>query len=243
MRPIRAIGMLSLLAATLLLSGCSLEETPAVTQTPPTERLTFPSDTAPDQAPPPAPAPTPRTAPPTAPSVTDKPMYTTPPQMSLDQNKSYTATLTTSDGLITIALDATATPITVNNFVFLARDHFYDGTIFHRVIKDFMIQGGDPEGSGMGGPGYHFADEPVTKEYTRGTVAMANAGPDTNGSQFFIMHRDAALPKNYVIFGTVTDGMTVVDKIAESPVQAGASGEPSSPVTPVTVTTITITEK
>jgi cyclophilin family peptidyl-prolyl cis-trans isomerase len=129
----------------------------------------------------------------------------------------------------------------VNNFVFLARDKFFDNTIFHRTIKGFMIQGGDPEGTGMGGPGYQFADEAFTGEYTRGTVAMANAGPNTNGSQFFIMHQDTALPKNYVIFGHVTAGMDVVDKIALAPTQPG--GEGSSPVTPVQVKMIVISEK
>ena len=106
-----------------------------------------------------------------------------------------------------------------------------------------MIQGGDPKGDGTGGPGYKFDDEPFTGEYVRGTIAMANAGPNTNGSQFFIMHSDNPLPKNYVIFGKVTSGMEVVDKIAESPVQPSSSGEMSTPVTPVKILTIDIKEK
>jgi cyclophilin family peptidyl-prolyl cis-trans isomerase len=106
-----------------------------------------------------------------------------------------------------------------------------------------MIQGGDPEGTGMGGPGYKFDDEPFTGEYTRGTIAMANSGPNTNGSQFFIMHADYGLPKSYVIFGKVTKGLDVVDKIAEAPVSAGMSGENSTPVEPVKVESVTITEQ
>jgi len=164
------------------------------------------------------------------------------PKMQIDQNKSYTAVLETSEGLITIELNAKATPITVNNFVTLAKKNFYNNTIFHRVIKDFMIQGGDPEGTGRGGPGYRFNDEKFEGEYLRGTIAMANAGPNTNGSQFFIMHKDRPLPKDYVIFGQVIEGLDVVDKIAESPtVQDGA--ENSTLVTPVKVIKVTILEK
>ncbi len=165
------------------------------------------------------------------------------PSMEIDASKTYTAVLHTSDGDIEVALNAKETPITANNFVALARKGFYDNTIFHRIIKGFMIQGGDPKGDGTGGPGYRFDDEPFTGEYTRGTVAMANAGPNTNGSQFFIMHADYALPKNYVIFGQVTKGLDVVDKIATAPVASSRSGEPSSPVTPVTVTSVEISEK
>ncbi len=170
----------------------------------------------------------------------DPKTMTAPPPMEIDKNKQYLALLKTSAGDITIALDALHTPLTVNNFVFLAGHHFYDHTIFHRVIKDFMIQGGDPKGDGTGGPGYKFADETFTGEYTRGTVAMANSGPDTNGSQFFIMHQDTALPKNYVIFGHVTAGLDVVDKIATAPVQMSPSGENSQPVNPVTVSSVMI---
>ena len=161
--------------------------------------------------------------------------------MEIDSKKSYEAILKTSMGDITIALTASATPITVNNFVALSRKSFYNNTIFHRVINGFMIQGGDPNGTGSGGPGYSFADEPFTGDYTRGTVAMANAGPNTNGSQFFIMHKDYALPKNYVIFGKVANGIEVVDTIATAPTQP--SGEGSTPVNPVKVTSVEIIEK
>lgn len=179
--------------------------------------------------------------PPTASPVTTKKMYSTPPTMTIDSTKQYTATLETTAGEMTVALAAKATPVTVNNFVFLAREKFYDGTIFHRTIPGFMIQGGDPTGTGMGGPGYQFDDEAFTGEYERGTLAMANAGPDTNGSQFFIMHKDYPLSPDYVIFGKVTEGLDVVDKIATAPTKPG--GESSSPVTPVTVTSITISEQ
>ena len=120
---------------------------------------------------------------------------------------------------------------------------FYNNVVFHRVIKGFMIQGGDPTGTGTGGPGYQFADEPFTGEYTRGTVAMANSGPNTNGSQFFIMHADYPLPKNYVIFGQVAKGLDVVDKIAAAPVEMSSSGEQSKPVNPVKVNSVEIIEK
>lgn len=173
--------------------------------------------------------------------IKNKKMYTMPPSMTIDKEKKYLATLETTLGEIVIRLNAKETPVTVNNFVFLAREKFYDQTIFHRTIKGFMIQGGDPEGTGMGGPGYKFPDEKFEGEYVRGTVAMANSGPHTNGSQFFIMHQDTALPPNYVIFGRVTSGMEVVDKIAEAPTKPG--GEGSSPVTPVRVQSVTVSEQ
>lgn len=178
---------------------------------------------------------------PTPNTLTNKKMYTQAPQMTIDKKKTYSATLKTTMGDIVVDLHASATPTTVNNFVFLANEKFYDNTIFHRTIKGFMIQGGDPQGTGMGGPGYKFADEPFAGEYVRGTVAMANSGANTNGSQFFIMHQNTALPKNYVIFGQVTAGLDVVDKIAEAPTKPG--GEGSSPVTPVQVKTVVISEK
>jgi cyclophilin family peptidyl-prolyl cis-trans isomerase len=166
-----------------------------------------------------------------------------PPAMQIDQNKTYTAVLKTSKGDITIDLDAKRVPKTVNNFVSLSRDGFYNGTIFHRVIADFMIQGGDPKGDGTGGPGYKFDDENLEGKYTRGTVAMANSGPNTNGSQFFIMHKDYDLPNNYVIFGHISAGMDAVDKIATAPTTDNGQGEMSKPVDPVKIDSIEITEK
>lgn len=144
--------------------------------------------------------------------------YDSAPEVSIDLDKTYLATLETNHGDIVIEFDAARSPQTVNNFVFLAREGFYDGVIFHRVIENFMIQGGDPTGTGRGGPGYRFRDElegPGT--YGRGTVAMANAGPNTNGSQFFICHTDVGLPHSYTIFGKVTSGMDTVDSIATTP--------------------------
>ncbi len=164
------------------------------------------------------------------------------PTLTVDKSKKYTAVMKTSEGTITINLHVTDTPITVNNFVYLAKQNFYDNTIFHRVIKGFMIQGGDPTGTGAGGPGYRFNDEPFTGEYKRGVIAMANAGPNTNGSQFFIMHADYPLPKNYVIFGDVVDNMDTVDKIAEAPTSPSGMGENSKPVNPVKVESVTISE-
>lgn len=163
-----------------------------------------------------------------------------PSFMKIDPAKKYTAVLQTTVGTITIILNAKDTPKTVNNFVYLANNKFYNTTIFHRVIKDFMIQGGDPNGNGTGGPGYKFNDEPFSGSYDRGTVAMANSGPNTNGSQFFIMHQANPLPKNYVIFGKVIEGLDVVDKIAQAPVAASPSGEASQPVDPVTITSVQI---
>ncbi len=164
------------------------------------------------------------------------------PEMIIDQTKQYQATLHTSAGDITISLNTKETPITANNFLYLAQNKFYDNTIFHRVIDGFMIQGGDPRGDGTGGPGYQFADEKFTGEYKRGTVAMANSGPNTNGSQFFIMHQDYGLQPNYVIFGQVVSGLETVDKIATAAVTNSFSGELSKPVEPVTISSITISE-
>lgn len=161
--------------------------------------------------------------------------------MNIDTNKKYSAVLHTTAGDITIEFTANKTPKTVDNFVTLARKNFYDGTIFHRVIEGFMIQGGCPEGNGTGGPGYRFDDEPFDGEYARGTVAMANAGPNTNGSQFFIMHQDNDLPKNYVIFGKVTNGLDVVDKIATAEVTS-SGWEMSRPVEPVIVKSVDVIE-
>lgn len=164
------------------------------------------------------------------------------PEMIIDQNKKYEVVLHTSAGDITISLNTKETPITVNNFLYLAQNKFYDQTIFHRVIDGFMIQGGDPRGDGTGGPGYKFADEEFSGEYKRGTVAMANSGPNTNGSQFFIMHQDYGLQPNYVIFGQVISGIEVVDKIATAQVTNSFSGESSKPVEPVSIDSVTITE-
>ncbi|MBI4022940.1 peptidylprolyl isomerase [Candidatus Berkelbacteria bacterium] len=138
---------------------------------------------------------------------------TSPGILSADQIQKTSATIVTEKGTITIRFFPDEAPRTVSNFVFLAEDGFYDGLTFHRVEPAFVVQGGDPEGDGTGGPGYTFEDESVTRPYLRGTVAMANRGPDTNGSQFFIVLEDAALPPQYTIFGEVASGMETVDTL------------------------------
>jgi peptidyl-prolyl cis-trans isomerase B (cyclophilin B) len=144
--------------------------------------------------------------------------WNNPPAMEIDPNKGYTATISTNKGDIVLDLHAKAAPKTVNNFVFLARQGFYDGVTFHRVISNFMIQGGDPTGTGRGGPGYRFEDEFKGNPYTHetGTLSMANAGPGTNGSQFFITHAPQPhLNGRHTVFGQVTDGMDVVNAIRQ----------------------------
>ncbi len=140
--------------------------------------------------------------------------FTSPPEMGIDPTKRYTATMETSMGTIVISLDPINAPKTTNNFVFLALNHYYDGIIFHRIIKGFVCQGGDPQGSGMGGPGYRFEDElPKPGKYAIGSLAMANAGPNTNGSQFFIISGQSGctLPPLYSLFGQVVKGLDVVE--------------------------------
>ena len=140
---------------------------------------------------------------------------TAPPSMQIDLDTVYQVVIATNRGEITMELDPKLAPNTVNNFVVQARDGFYDGLTFHRVVPEFVIQGGDPEGTGRGGPGYRFADEPVRGDYTLGAVAMANAGPDTNGSQFFICIDDCTrkLTPSYNLFGYVIDGIDVAQSI------------------------------
>ncbi len=146
--------------------------------------------------------------------------YPSPPDFALDLDKSYSATLHTNHGDVAIDFHPDEAPAAVNNFVFLAREGYYDGVIFHRVVPGFVVQGGDPTGTGRGGPGYTFKDELNNpRPYSRGTVAMANAGPNTNGSQFFICLEDVRLPYSYTIFGEVTSGMEAVDAIAKLPRQ------------------------
>lgn len=170
--------------------------------------------------------------------------YTKVPEMQIDTNKKYTAVMSTTKGDITVELNASDVPNTVNNFVVLSRDNFYNDTVFHRIIKDFMIQGGDPEGTGVGGPGYKFPDEEFSGDYEPGVLAMANSGEDTNGSQFFITTTDQSgkLPKNYTIFGKVISGMDVVQKIAETPVADNGQGEQSTPTEDVKIINIVIKE-
>src|SRR5919206_3499123 len=158
--------------------------------------------------------------------------FSEPPPMCIDREKRYTATMVTNKGSLTIALDPVAAPKTVNNFVFLARYHYYDGVVFHRIIPGFVIQGGDPEGTGRGGPGYRFEDElPRPGRYELGSLAMANAGPNTNGSQFFIISGPAGmrLPPQYSLFGKVVGGLDVVAAI--DAVGSPGAGAPQEGVT------------
>ena len=159
--------------------------------------------------------------------------YKNPPEFSIDVTKTYTAEINTTSGLMTVELFTDIAPNTVNNFVALSEDGYYNNIIFHRVIKDFMIQGGDPSGTGHGEmgkyPGYEFRDElDNPMPYEKGILAMANRGPNTNGSQFFIMHTDYPLPYQYTIFGKVTEGLDVIDQIAM--VETDSSDKPLSDV-------------
>ncbi len=165
--------------------------------------------------------------------------FSAAPPMIIDTAKSYTATMVTSKGTLEIVLDALGAPTTVNSFVFLARWHYYDGIVFHRVIPNFVLQGGDPTGTGTGGPGYKFNDElPKAGRYEMGSLAMANAGPHTNGSQFFVISGPDGmrLPPQYALFGKVVKGLDVVQTINDI-------GTPSGkPKEDVVIESVTITE-
>jgi cyclophilin family peptidyl-prolyl cis-trans isomerase len=161
------------------------------------------------------------------------------PPMSIDTGRRYTAEMVTSKGTMTLALDPLAAPRTVNSFVFLARYHYFDGIVFHRVIPGFVLQGGDPTGTGTGGPGYNFADElPAPGRYELGSLAMANAGPNTNGSQFFIISGPDGmrLPPSYSLFGKVVSGLDIVATIDALGSSSGKPGEK------VTIESVTVTE-
>lgn len=158
------------------------------------------------------------------------------PEQVLDDANTHTATIETSKGTISLRLFSGEAPNTANSFAFLAGKEFYDGTVIHRIVPGFVIQMGDPTGTGTGGPGYKYADELASarnRGYSRGTLAMANAGPNTNGSQFFICLADVGLPPAYTVFGEVTDGMDVVDAIAAVPTDRG-----DRPKEDVTVTSV-----
>jgi cyclophilin family peptidyl-prolyl cis-trans isomerase len=161
------------------------------------------------------------------------------PPMIIDTAKTYTATMVTSKGTLEIVLDALGAPITVNSFVYLARWHYYDGIVFHRIIPGFVLQGGDPTGSGAGGPGYRFNDElPKAGRYELGSLAMANAGPNTNGSQFFVISGPdgVRLPPLYALFGKVVKGLEVVSTINDIGTPSGKPRED------VVIESVTITE-
>jgi cyclophilin family peptidyl-prolyl cis-trans isomerase len=245
-------------AAICLLAACS-SAVPTPTAAPPVKAAsdssaaqTKASAASPVAAPAPKPSaavPPGGTAAPAAQPAGGKPVakqWSQPPAMTIDQNKNYTATIKTNMGDVKVQLLPKESPSAVNNFVFLAREGFYDGIKFHRVIKGFMVQTGDPRGTGTGGPGYQFKDEleaARSRGYKKGIVAMANSGPNTNGSQFFIMDADYALPPNYVVFGQVIEGQDVVNKIASVAVGPGAGGrEVSSPTVDVRMDAVTVQE-
>lgn len=230
-------SLILLISAVLILGGCGKDN--ETKQEPANNQA---AGTTADQTTPPV------EAEPAPESVKETMSWDSPPAMEIDTNKSYTAKFTTNKGDFTIELFAKDAPKTVNNFVFLSRQGFYNDVIFHRIIESFMIQTGDPEGNGSGGPGYSFEDEQTDYEYEPGIVAMANAGPDTNGSQFFICTGENSVglnnTPNYTIFGKVTDGMDVVKNIAATPVEPGGPmGELSSPTETVQIKEIQITEQ
>jgi peptidylprolyl isomerase len=172
-------------------------------------------------------------------SAPKKQKFDSAPEMGIDPSKRYTATMETSMGTLVIALDPIAAPITVNNFVFLAAQHYYDGVIFHRIINGFVCQGGDPDGNGRGGPGYRFVDElPKPGKYQIGSLAMANAGPNTNGSQFFIISGPSGvqLPPAYSLFGQVVKGLDIVEMMQNVP-----TGPGDRPKDDVVIRSVTIT--
>jgi cyclophilin family peptidyl-prolyl cis-trans isomerase len=167
--------------------------------------------------------------------------FTRAPEMCIDVTKKYDVTVTTNLGAYTAELDPSIAPLTVNNFVFLARYHYFDNTPCHRIIKGFVIQCGDPTGSGTGGPGYSFADElPAAGQYKVGSLAMANSGPNTNGSQFFVITgaQGVALQPNYSLFGQVISGMDVVEALDA----VGSADSSGTSTTPVTIISVTATE-
>ena len=172
-------------------------------------------------------------------SAPKKQKFDAAPEMGIDPSKRYTATMETSMGTLVIALDPIAAPITVNNFVFLAAQHYYDGVIFHRIIQGFVCQGGDPDGNGRGGPGYKFVDElPKAGKYQIGSLAMANAGPNTNGSQFFLISGPSGvgLPPAYSLFGQVVKGLDIVEMMQNVP-----TGPGDRPKDDVVIRSVTIT--
>jgi peptidyl-prolyl cis-trans isomerase B (cyclophilin B) len=170
----------------------------------------------------------------------DKKQYEKPGDMKIDPKKTYVVTIDTSEGKMVGELYPKIAPKTVNSFVFLAKEHFYDGLTFHRVIKGFMLQGGDPSGNGTGGPGYKLKAEFNDTKHEKGILSMARtADPDSAGSQFFVMHGTAPnLDGQYTAFGKITEGLDVIDKIANTPTDAQ-----DHPTTPVIIKSITVEEK
>lgn len=221
----------------ILLSGCGAK---------PNEGAAAPSPSTPAKTAQAAVKPSP--APSVSPSQSPSKSWTQPPEMAIDTSKAYKAVFKTSKGSFTVELFAKDAPKAVNNFVFLSKEHFYDGVVFHRIIETFMIQTGDPKGNGTGGPGYKFDHEPTQYKYDKGIVAMANSGLNTNGSQFFIVTGDASHlndKPNYTVFGKVTEGMdTTVMSIAKAPVKTNPlNGSAETPTEKITIDSIQIIEE
>ena len=244
-RPLRVLALVPLVAALALASACgggggdragtaparTTTDAGAATAPAAPSAITSPAGEVCDGAEPDPPA--------------DPTTYGAPPRRVIEEGRSYTATLETSCGEIVIALDAELAPIAVNNFVVLARDGFFDGLTFHRVVTGYIIQGGDPEGTGFGGPGYTFEDELPDDGYPPGSVAMANAGPNTNGSQFFIVTGDAsALPNQFTRFGQVVEGLDVARRIESFADPEADPGDPAaqSPTETIYIRRVTIDE-
>ena len=176
----------------------------------------------------------------------ERPQWSVPPAMVIDTTRRYVANVSTNKGAFDVELLVQEAPTTANNFVCLSRAGYYDDTRFHRIVVGFVIQGGDPTGTGSGGPGYTFQNETPQRPYARGTVAMANSGPDTNGSQFFVCLDDLSqrLGPDYTLFGNVVSGMEVVDAIAAIPAAVNpSSGEQSSPLEEAIIQSVTISEQ
>jgi len=243
----RTLFVSSLMAVALLGAGCS--QTPSNDQYVPPAPA--PSDTAPSMSESQNPYPLQATpAGSTSTATTTEPVTLLAPTSTMSQlafpgvmpeaqvNKKVL--IKTNLGNIEIQVDPKAGPNAASNFIYLVKQGFYNGTIFHRVIPGFMIQGGDPTGTGRGGPGYQFANDPVNGSYNKGIVAMANAGPDTNGSQFFIMVADVPLHPDYSIFGHVISGQDVADKISQVQTTTNDGGENSQPVQQVKVLDVSV---
>ena len=235
-RPSLIVALAALILAVLLAAACGGGDDAAATATAPDTAAaavttpTAPAGSCTDRAPDPPP---------------DPKSYPAPPPQTIDTSHTYTATLATSCGDIVIALDPTEAPVTVNNFVFLARQGFYNGLTFHRVVAGFVIQGGDPTGTGSGDAGYAFDDELPHDGYPTGSVAMANSGPNTNGSQFFIVTGDGSLlPNDYSRFGKVTSGLDVAKRIEGFADPNADPGDPATqkPTQPIYIYRVTIIE-
>jgi cyclophilin family peptidyl-prolyl cis-trans isomerase len=225
----RAPAAIAALALAVAVAACSSS---GGASTPPAAASVAPSSAAPESAAPGSPAPDSSAA---ASPAAEGSCPTAPPE-PLPAGETREVTIETDQGDIVIEVEADLGPLAAGNFVALAECGYYDGIIFHRILPGFVIQGGDPTGTGSGGPGYEFPNDPVSVPYERGVVAMANAGRDTNGSQFFIVLDDAGLPPDYSVFGRVTSGMEIADEIAAGPSTGGQAGQALEPVTMSRVT-------